>query len=151
MSKKRCREKIVDRITNKKRQCKLNHQKDSKYCYVHRDSKQEDKPLITICKFYIAPRPENTETKVKTKVKTEPTKIVKSELDETEKKVKSELDETIDETGETDKCDSDANAILDDEDDFLEKPGVCCFCGGDCHPCSQACGTCKRMLSFGYL
>jgi hypothetical protein len=30
--------------------------------------------------------------------------------------------------------------------------GTCCFCGYDCNPCSQACGSCIRKLSlFGHL
>ena len=26
--------------------------------------------------------------------------------------------------------------------------GKCCFCGGDCNPCSQACGRCARDLTY---
>lgn len=29
--------------------------------------------------------------------------------------------------------------------------GTCCFCGGECNPCSQACGMCARSLSsYGF-
>ncbi len=32
--------------------------------------------------------------------------------------------------------------------------GLCCFCGEECNPCSQSCGTCARsrtiaMLAYG--
>jgi hypothetical protein len=28
-------------------------------------------------------------------------------------------------------------------------PGVCCFCGFECNPLSQSCGTCARNIN-GY-
>ena len=28
-----------------------------------------------------------------------------------------------------------------------EEIGICCFCKGQCNPCSQACGKCARMMT----
>lgn len=25
--------------------------------------------------------------------------------------------------------------------------GICCFCGDECNPCSQSCGSCSRIIS----
>lgn len=25
--------------------------------------------------------------------------------------------------------------------------GICCFCNGECNPCSQSCGRCMRALT----
>ena len=26
--------------------------------------------------------------------------------------------------------------------------GVCCFCNGECNPCSQSCGICARVMTM---
>lgn len=48
------------------------------------------------------------------------------------------------------EVDDDDNRSL--EDDWEIEVGTCCFCGGDCNPCSQACGPCIRngamMMSY---
>jgi hypothetical protein len=31
--------------------------------------------------------------------------------------------------------------------DPVELPGICCFCGYECNPLSQSCGSCSRRLS----
>lgn len=38
--------------------------------------------------------------------------------------------------------------IINEEGEQEDYPsievGICCFCAEDCHPCSQACGSCMR-------
>lgn len=31
--------------------------------------------------------------------------------------------------------------------DPLDLPGICCFCGYECNPLSQSCGSCARCIS----
>lgn len=33
----------------------------------------------------------------------------------------------------------------------LQEVGKCCFCQGDCNPCSQACGRCARDMTMQML
>lgn len=42
--------------------------------------------------------------------------------------------------------------MLQEEDDKAKNDfsvGTCCFCKGECNPCSQACGRCARKMTFG--
>lgn len=32
--------------------------------------------------------------------------------------------------------------------DGFEAPGICCYCGWECNPASQACGTCARDVTM---
>jgi hypothetical protein len=32
-----------------------------------------------------------------------------------------------------------------------EKPGICCWCGWECNPMSQSCGTCARDVTMGMI
>ena len=43
---------------------------------------------------------------------------------------------------ETKTSESDGDSI-----DLLELPGKCCFCGDECNPLSQSCGSCSRGIS----
>ena len=36
---------------------------------------------------------------------------------------------------------------LSESSESEEARGTCCFCGGECNPCSQSCGRCARAVS----
>ncbi len=42
-----------------------------------------------------------------------------------------------------------ANAAETDKSSDIEEEvhGTCCFCGYECNPCSQACGSCARSAT----
>jgi len=44
------------------------------------------------------------------------------------------------------KTDGEYCHIHNEIENFQE--GLCCFCGEECNPCSQACGRCARALSW---
>lgn len=168
MSQKRCREMVTDRVTRRKRRCKLHHLKTSKYCTVHnKPEEKKEESLIKICKFYIAPKPEdmfkNPEIKIKTEktLKEELEKQLKDKLNDKIKEnqkvqVKKEKQEVIDIT-ETDE-ETDEETVIDELEETIdnnsgsefEEPefGECCFCKDLCNPLSQACGSCMRSMSW---
>lgn len=62
----------------------------------------------------------------------------------------SEHEEENEENEEKEKEDDNmGGALASDEDEEEEEKGVCCFCGFECNPASQSCGTCAREVS-GY-
>ena len=46
------------------------------------------------------------------------------------------------------KANDSASSETDESSDIEEEVrGTCCFCGYECNPCSQACGSCARSAT----
>lgn len=58
----------------------------------------------------------------------------------------------ISEKEEKEKANDSASSETDEPSDIEEDArGTCCFCGHECNPCSQACGSCARSATMDAL